>query len=496
MHRFHSKCCAFVLVISLLDFGCTHRVVKKVDPAITNADREEIAGVTTNRGEDVRFDSPGGALRNGVISARVRGADYTINLADVNRLWVARVEKSVARTVGLVAGIAAGTLLATAAIIALTKQSCPFVYSWDGEKYSFDAEPYGGAITQGLERDDHSELEHLRADRGLYRLVLTNEVDETQFTNLMELWVVDGPADARIVADEFGTLHPVLHLQPPIAATDRAGNDLLGWLRATDRLIWEHPAAPASDGALRDEIILTFPKPEAARNARLVVNASTGLWGSYMIKKMVELRGREAPAWLESLKPDSDELTAVHTWIAREDIYRLNVDVEEPNGWHSRGSVPPGGPLIAEDRVVSIDTSHIRGDKLRIRLRPPLGFWALNSFAMDYDGDHAPAVITRIAPVSAKTNDGRDVLADLLSSDDRYYAMPSTSDRAEIQFKAPPEKPGLRRTIFLHSRGWYQLHLNTAREPDALALDGIFNHVDGAVRFAAKEYAAWKANQN
>jgi hypothetical protein len=495
MHRFHSKCCAFVLVISLLDFGCTHRVVKKVDPAITNADREEIVGVTTNRGEDVRFDSPGGALRNGVISARVRGADYTINLADVNRLWTARVEKSVARTVGLVAGIAAGTLLATAAIIALTKQSCPFVYSWDGEKYSFDAEPYGGAITQGLERDDYSELEHLRADRGLYRLLLTNEVDETQFTNLMELWVVDGPADARIVADEFGTLHPVLHLQPPIAATDRAGNDLLGWLRATDRLIWEQPAAPASDGALRDEIILTFPKPEAARNARLVVNASTGLWGSYMIKKMVELRGREAPAWLESLKPDSDELTAVHTWIAREDIYRLNVDVEEPNGWHSRGSVPPGGPLIAEDRVVSIDTSHIRGDKLRIRLRPPLGFWALNSFAMDYDGDHAPAV-TRIAPVSAKTNDGRDVLADLLSSDDRYYAMPSTSDRAEIQFKAPPEEPGLRRTIFLHSRGWYQLHLNTTREPDALALDGIFNHVDGAVRFAAKEYAAWKATPN
>src|SRR5215470_10413722 len=227
MHRFHSKCCVFVLVISLLDFGCTHRVVKKVDPAITNADREEIVGVTTKRAEDVRFDSPGGALRNGVISARVRGADYTINLADVNRLWVARVKKSVARTVGLVAGIAAGTLLATAAIIALTKQSCPFVYSWDGEKYSFDAEPYGGAITKGLERDDYSELEHLRADHGVYRLLLTNEVDETQFTNLMELWVVDAPAGTRIVADEFGNLHPLMHPQPPVAAADRSGNDLL-----------------------------------------------------------------------------------------------------------------------------------------------------------------------------------------------------------------------------------------------------------------------------
>jgi hypothetical protein len=496
MHRFRSKGCAFVLLILLLDFGCTHRVVKKVDPAkIINADREEIVGVTTNRAEEVRVDSPGGVLQNGVISARVRGADYSINLGDVNRLWVARVEKSIVRTVGLVAGIAAGTLLATAAIIALTKQSCPFIYSWDGEKYLFDAEPYGGAITKGLERDDYSELESLRADHGVYRLLLTNEVDETQFTNLMELWVVDAPAPARIVADEFGKLHPLMHPQAPIAATDRNGKDLLGWLRSTDRLIWEPSPAPASDGSFRDEITLTFPKPEATRNARLVVNAATGLWGSYMIKKMVELRGREAPAWLESLKPGSDELNEVHSWIAREDIYRLNVDIEETDGWHTRGSVPPGGPLIAEDRVVSIDTSHVRGDKLRIRLRPPMGFWALNSFAMDYDDDHEPA-ITRIAPVYAQTRERRDVLSDLLSSDDRYYAMPSTSDRAEIRFKAPTEKPGQRRTIFLHTRGWYQLHLNTAQEPDTLALVGIFKHVDGAASFAAKEYTAWKATQN
>src|SRR5262249_8371236 len=155
------------------------------------------------------------------------------------------------------------------------------------------------------------------------------------------------------------------------------------WLRSTDRLIWEPPAVP-TDGSYRDEITLTFPKPGAARNARLVVNAATGLWGSYMIKKMVELRGREAPAWLESPKPASEELNAVHSWIAREDIYRLNVDVQEPDGWHTRGSMPPGGPLVAEDRVVSIDTSHARGDKLHIRLRPPMGFWALNSFAIDY----------------------------------------------------------------------------------------------------------------
>jgi hypothetical protein len=76
-------------------------------------------------------------------------------------------------------------------VVAATKQSCPFVYSWDGSQYVFDAEPYGGAITRGLEKDDFTQLEQLREQDGLYRLKMVNEVDETQLTNLTELWVVD-----------------------------------------------------------------------------------------------------------------------------------------------------------------------------------------------------------------------------------------------------------------------------------------------------------------
>ena len=39
---------------------------------------------------------------------------------------------------------------------------------------------------------------------------------------------------------------------------------LLPWLRATDRLIWEPPAVPDAKGNLRDDIVMTFPKPTAA----------------------------------------------------------------------------------------------------------------------------------------------------------------------------------------------------------------------------------------
>ena len=50
--------------------------------------------------------------------------------------------------------------------------------------------------------------------------------------------------------------------------------------------------SPLGDGGFREELILTFSKPEGASTANLVVNAATSLWGSYMVKKMTQLRGR------------------------------------------------------------------------------------------------------------------------------------------------------------------------------------------------------------
>ena len=141
-----------------------------------------------------------------------------------------------------------------------------------------------------------------------------------------------------------------------------------------------------------------------------------------------------------------------------------------------------------------MDVSHASGTELRIRVRPPLGFWALNSFAVDYDSE-AALEVRRVPPNFATTSAGRSVLPELLSADERYYEMPETTDSADLRFQAPPARPGLKRTIILHSRGWYQLHLKTDAEPDTTLLEQIRTAPEGAARFAAEEWSNWKATQ-
>lgn len=480
---------ALAAVLVCLSSACMVSKVRKIDAGkVVQPEQAHIVGVTTKKGEEVQFDAPGGVLNQGTIQAKVKNTDYRIAVQDVQRLWVEQRGVSTARTIGLTVGIAAAAYV-TLVAIALA-QSCPFVYSWDGTKYVFDAEPYGGAITRGLERDDYAELEHLQEHHGAYRLLLTNEVDETQYTNLMELWVADHARGSRVVSDEHGSLLAFAQIQKLGTAHDREGNDVLSWLQTTDQKIWEPEARVDKAGNLRQEVILTFPKPEGSSQAHLMANVATGLWGSYMIKRMVELHGRDSAAWLASFDKDPAATQAIHKWGEREGTYRLAVEVEEPAGWVVRGTLPSGGPLIAEDRAIPLDVSQVRGTELRIRLRPPVGFWAFNSFAVAY-GDGQAVTTQRVAASFARTSEGKDILADLAASDDRYHPMPETTDRAELRFPAPARQAGKDRTVFLHSRGWYQLHLRDKSAPDLSTFNRILTVPGASVQFAVDRFTEW-----
>jgi hypothetical protein len=487
---------AFILLVVSCSCYGPQKVIRLDTAKVQHPEQEHIVGITTLGAEDVRFDPPGGSIHDQYVHAYVQHQPYQIALSEVQRLWVERRNISAARTAGLTVGVVAAVAAVFALILiiaAAMKGSCPFVYSWDGERYVFDAEPYGGAIARGLERDDYAVLPHLRAQEGEYRLLLTNEVDETQYTNLTELWVIDHAPGLRVLAEEYGTLHTVASPEPPLAARDAAGHDLLRWLAAKDRLIWEPEARPAATGALRDEIVLTFPKPAGARTAKLVVNAGTALWGSYMIKEMQRLYGREVRAWRSRME-DPGARNELLAWTVREGLFGVTVEVQEPGGWTVRGILPGGGPVLLPDRIVPLDVSRARGDQLRIRLRPALGYWAFNSLAVDYSDD-APFTLTRVAPSTARDHRGSDVRATLTAADSRYYAMPTTEDRAFVNFPVPPVRPSMERTVLLHSRGWYHLHLPESGPADRLAIDQLMTVPDAGARFAADRFAHWNPGQ-
>ena len=100
--------------------------------------------------------------------------------------------------------------------------------------------------------------------------------------------------------------------------------------------------------------------------------------------------------------------------------------------------------------------------------------------------------IRRVAANSARTSDGRDILQDLAAADERYYPMPELTDQAEVTFPAPTRNAEQDRTVFLHSRGWYQLHLHENGAPDLATFSRVLTVPGAAVQFAADRFAEWR----
>lgn len=449
----------------------------------TQPNTDPIDQLVTKAGQTVRFDRRGARLEADTIRGNVRGKPYVIALADVERVSVLRKNSglSAVGTIATVAFLAAGVLL-----IAVAASSCPFVYSWDGEQYVFDAEPHGGAITAGLERTDLSELEHLVATGGEYRLLLHNEMPETQYLNLAQLWVADHPVGTRAVRDESGGLRLVGASSAPIAARDQDGGDLRPTLLARDELVYEPPPASGASSP-RDTIVLTFPRPQTERGI-LIADVATGTWGAQMVYDILALRGSSVSDWYQAIDNDPGSRRLLHEWNAREELYLLNVEVEEAGGWHTRGTLSGGGPYSAETQSLSLDLTRVTGDSVRLRVRPPKGFWAINAFALAAFHSASGLTVDTLSPTVAIDSLRGDIRPALAGFDQRRYEMPRTGDRAYLTFTAPSPRAGRVRTVFLYSGGYYRLNLPEEGNPDVAALTTITNEPDATARLAGTAY--------
>lgn len=416
----------------------------------------------------------------------------SIPVAEVELLWT--INNAPLKTLVAVIGGFALVYGAVRGLIALLKESCPFIYSFDGREYIFDAEPYGGAICPGMQRTEWCNLEHLRPVTGKYRIKITNEVDETQRTDEVKLLVVDHPGGMLVAADETGGMHTFARPQPPDQAYDRDGNSITGRVAADDRLFWvtpENALDPETRNSMKDELTFEFRKPRDVRTVKILFNGCNTLWASQMLRRFLELRGNEVGAHYQMLNERGPFYQALMEWNRDAELYLLQLRVEKPSGWRTMGTMVGGGPFVSESKAYVVDIRDIPGDVLKIRLTPPAGFWMINHIAVDYSDD-APVQATELSAVQGEDSQGQDVLGLLDKTDGRYLEMPEIGNEASLVFEAPQLKNGLERSVFLKASGYYDIHLHAQGESQRGLLKRFREDPDFAIEYGLREYLEWQ----
>ncbi|MEQ1764629.1 MAG: FG-GAP-like repeat-containing protein, partial [Pyrinomonadaceae bacterium] len=136
--------------------------------------------------------------------------------------------------------------------------SCPYLYTWDGEKFAFVTDFLGGGeMGNWKERGayhfpDSDEFVRippnaLKPRNGRYELRVTNELEEVLFLDHLKLVAIEHAAQTEIYPNE-GLGIPTAGKQiiyttqrelPPIAATDSHGKDVLSGIKELDRKFYD-----------------------------------------------------------------------------------------------------------------------------------------------------------------------------------------------------------------------------------------------------------------
>jgi len=472
------------------------KLISKED-VINTLDLFVAQAVLKNSNVLVTFDDAGAKYVNeyNVVSGTtIHGEQVKIDSEDI--LYVKVMMTDAAGTILATMGVIIGILAVAAIIAAATKQSCPFVYSYDSQEYVFDAEPLGGAVTRGLQRTDLSKLEYLKEDNGKYKLLVRNEVPETQYLDEMKLVVVDHPKRTEIVTNLAGELHTISNPQKPILAIDENGNDLIRFVEKNDYTFWQTKLPVLNYDSLnnlRHQLTFSFPRPQHQKKAKLIINAGTSLWGSQMIREMLSLYGDNVDSWYEkvdNLSGEEIEKEQMMQFVVREELYYLKLMVMENDSWNSQGLVFGGGPFIAETKTYDLDLSNVKGDSLTIQFNPPFGFWTIDYIAIEYDDIVVPDY-TEIALSQAVDMKDKDILPIISESNGEYQTMPEVGDYFLLEYDALPIVSDMERTYFLKTTGYYELHLPKDQPMKEELLQRIVSEPGEVVKYAMELYNQW-----
>lgn len=138
-----------------------------------------------------------------------------------------------------------------------TSGSCPFLYTWNGSKYAFEADEYsvsklGLNTAKGFVRpnplDYHILANTPQVQNGSFEFKLVEERLEADYLDQMKLYTIDAPADRQVITEgampemvgKVTGLNQVIHtvarnLQPPPVCTwVNTGQDVRDQLSASD----------------------------------------------------------------------------------------------------------------------------------------------------------------------------------------------------------------------------------------------------------------------
>jgi len=396
--------------------------------------------------------------------------------------------------------VQAETAIANTKSVTLTEldrkpSSCPYLYVWNGERFEFVTDFMGGGEMGHLNAPgtynfpDEDEYVRIRGDllrerNGRYELRVTNELEEALFVDRLQLIAVAHPQDVEVYPNEGLTdppqpfkLFTTRNAQPPLAAVDEHGHDVLSRITRLDRVYPDDfNLQPIRGFADEHELTLKLD-PKLSGPALLLMTGWTDYaWSSDNLAASQSGKSLRLPA-LQVKDKQGRWQTVVE-----------NVGI--PVGRPQTVVVDLTGKFLSTDREVRIvtnmriywdqilvDNSGVSFPLKLVRLDPVVADLRWRGFSLEHSPDGRQPLsydYTRVSFMSPwKVMTGRYTregdVRELLRETDDMFVISRPGDELSLSFAAdqlPPLPKGWTRTFLLYADGFSkEMDINSA-SPD------------------------------
>jgi len=363
------------------------------------------------------------------------------------------------RAVLNVVGVAVGVLIVVGLIAAATKSSCPYVYVFDGEEYTFQGEIYSGANASNLERGDVIYLSGLEPDDDVYSVRISNELRERQFINKTKLAVIDHPPGTMVFTDQNGQYHLVEQYELPSSVIDAEGNDITLFVSESDSLYYSFDAPTNTENG----ILATFDNPDKRDTVNLILNLKNSIWGDYIIGEFQSLFGNKYNWW----RKRQEKLTYEERRSQIDSSgMLLKMEVFENGEWNFVDNVYFVGPMGLRDILIPLKTN--RASEVKIKLSTAYRFWDLNSIRLSFDHSENNGLNISYPEMAGASG---NVSRTLSMVDNKYYKQPEVGDNVDLFWRVPDLDATSTRSVFLECTGYYEPVRDFKGKPDIVELD-------------------------
>ena len=282
---------------------------------------------------------------------------------------------------------------------------------------------------------------------GKLRVRLSNGAGVPRDIDEAKIVAVDHPPGIRVAPDSRGVVRSFSEPVPPGTASDRYGRDVAPLICARDDEFWRSPGLDPSRGGQgnpRDVIDLDFPRPAGARRAKLILNAANSTWRALFAREAAALQGGTP----KGKKPA--------TLYQEGEFGKLRVRLLTINGWQTGQVVFATGPLPAETGIYELDLDDVDGERVRLQIEPPAGYWLIDRIGLDFR-EETPVQDEVIGAEAADGPGAADLLLALAAEDRTTAVFADPGQESTLTFAIPPPREGMERTLFLRTVSCYEM---------------------------------------